>query len=48
MKEKIMEKTAGLVNKVANMGGGPICLGWTYQPQRPKCTIKNDSDKSKK
>ena len=41
MKEKLMKKTANLVNKVANAGGGPVCLGWTYQPQRPKLTTEN-------
>lgn len=41
MKNEIMKKAAKIVNVVAEMGGGPICLGWSYQPPRPECQKTN-------
>lgn len=53
MKKQIMKKTAKIINFVAKAGGGPLCLGWTYQPPRPsnnvceKREIKIETDKTK-
>lgn len=52
MKSAIMKKAANVINFVAKIGGGPLCLGWTYQPQRPyqvsgDVKAKNTSEKKK-
>ena len=46
MKEIILKKTLKVINGVAKLGGGPICLGWTFQPPRPRNSSLNSKDKS--
>ncbi|MCH5296095.1 MAG: cyclic lactone autoinducer peptide [Ruminococcus sp.] len=46
MKEKILKKALKTINGVAKLGGGPICLGWTYQPPRPICSSQTNKNKS--
>lgn len=34
---KVLNKVAGLVVKVANFGAGAVSIGGSYQPKTPKC-----------
>lgn len=46
MKEIFLKKTLKVINGVAKLGGGPICLGWTFQPPRPTNSSITKKDKS--